>query len=201
MQRFVRIKFVKENVPIVKSLEAKIRKQSIVSKGSYAKGCHIKVRMLMFVCVTVRWPCRLDDIAETLSHVSTMYNTRQAGQLSSSTAKTGSGPRRFVYCGVLFNGLPLCAMYCSSARPRTFLWWMFVVCMCFYLQYYILMLCLLLWRGRRIATVLWMLSDIITWTYMLHSPRQQVGGIFGHKLVYPWLENRPWLWNILHKTM
>lgn len=46
------------------------------------------------------------DVAEMLSYVSTVYNTRQTGQLSCPRAKTGSGARRFVHCGVLFNGLP-----------------------------------------------------------------------------------------------
>ena len=46
------------------------------------------------------------DIASMFSYVSTVYDTRQTGQLSCPRAKTGSGDRCFVHCGGLFNGLP-----------------------------------------------------------------------------------------------
>ena len=46
------------------------------------------------------------DIAEMFSYVSTVYDTRQTGQLSCPRTNTGSGDRRFVHCGGLFNGLP-----------------------------------------------------------------------------------------------
>ena len=55
------------------------------------------------------------DIAEMFTHVSTGHNTRQTGQLSCPRAKTGSGTRRFVQCGLLFNGLPPDLIYLRMA--------------------------------------------------------------------------------------
>ena len=47
------------------------------------------------------------DIAAMFSHVSTPYNTRQAGQLNCPRAKNNSGVRRLVHCSTIFNQLPI----------------------------------------------------------------------------------------------
>ena len=121
------------------------------------------------------------DIAAMFTFAVTPYNTRQTGLLSHPRAKTCSGQRRLSHCSQQFNQLPPVMKGLTRhtfkkklkqllLRETTGVWHPGLLCLfmseCMYLcecvcVYHSSTPCFSIWRGHRIATVLWKCSESI----------------------------------------